>query len=770
MSDPDWIALSPEGAYWAENGKSIYFSQKREKQNNYRLMQVSLDDLTTNKVDVQQELLVDSRGGDYNHDHSAKVFTRDGDLFFHDLTSNKVLPLVRTHNREQDAKFLLDGRIAYRSENRILTIDKATGISLELAAIESEDAPKTWEEPKDFLGSQQRRLFDYVRQEQDQKQQNKKIEEQKIKGLPTPKSIYIGKNKRVTQASLSPNGRYLFLATDAQSQRRQDNMPEFVTENGYVENRMVRPLVGQVPVENETFYVYDLEEDKLHELDKSTLSGIDKDPLKKLKRQAAKMKGEKFKDDKKLRDVYIHDWYGDGLVWSQDGNRLALTLMSFDNKDRWLAEVDFANFKLKELHRLTDPAWVNERSFNEKGWMPDNSTFYFLSEESGYSHLYVKADGRRAKALTKGDFEVSDLTLSKEGGYFYFKANKDHPGIYNIYKVNSRTGKLTKVTDLQGVVDYQLSPDETRLLLTYSTRTRPQELYLHEMASGKLTQLTKTVSKQFAAYPWQEPEIVAVPSSNVKRPIYSRLYLPNDFDPNREQPYPVVMFVHGAGYLQNAHYGWSLYFREFMFHNLLANQGYIVIDMDYRASQGYGRDWRTAIYRQMGSPELEDLIDGKQWLVKNYHADPKRVGIYGGSYGGFMTFMALFKAPGEFAAGASLRPVTDWASYNHSYTSNILNTPEVDPEAYNRSSPIEFADGLSDPLLIAHGMVDDNVFFKDSVRLVQRLIELEKTNYFETAIYPVEPHGFRQPSSWLDEYTRIYNLFEKHVKPVKENN
>ena len=132
-------------------------------------------------------------------------------------------------------------------------------------------------------------------------------------------------------------------------------------------------------------------------------------------------------------------------------------------------------------------------------------------------------------------------------------------------------------------------------------------------------------------------------------------------------------------------------FREQMFNNLLVQHGYVVLDMDYRASAGYGRDWRTAIYRQMGHPELEDLLDGKKWLAEHAAVDPKRVGVYGGSYGGFMTLMALFRAPGEFAAGAALRPVTDWMQYENDYTSAILNDPQIDPIAYARSSPIEFA-------------------------------------------------------------------------------
>jgi dipeptidyl aminopeptidase/acylaminoacyl peptidase len=277
-------------------------------------------------------------------------------------------------------------------------------------------------------------------------------------------------------------------------------------------------------------------------------------------------------------------------------------------------------------------------------------------------------------------------------------------------------------------------------------------------------QLTHTVSEEFARLPWVEPEVVEVPSSQ-GRPIYARLYLPaaERGRGSRGRP-PAVVFIHGAGYLQDAHLGWSSYFREFMFHTLLAQRGYVVLDLDYRGSAGYGRDWRTAIYRHMGGPEVEDLADGVRYLVERHGVDPARIGAYGGSYGGFLTLMAMFKKPELFAAGAALRPVTDWAHYNHGYTSNILNTPELDPEAYERSSPIEYADGLAKPLLLCSGMLDDNVFFQDTVRLSQKLIELEKKNW-EVAFFPVEPHGFREPSSWLDEYRRILELFERHLEP-----
>jgi dipeptidyl aminopeptidase/acylaminoacyl peptidase len=200
-----------------------------------------------------------------------------------------------------------------------------------------------------------------------------------------------------------------------------------------------------------------------------------------------------------------------------------------------------------------------------------------------------------------------------------------------------------------------------------------------------------------------------------------------------------------------------------MFHHLLASRGYVVLDPDYRGSAGHGRDWRVGIYRHMGGHDLEDVVDGAKYLAADQQVDPRRIGVYGGSYGGFITLMAMFTTPEVFAAGAALRPVTDWAHYNHIYTSSILNEPPHDPEAYRRSSPIYFAEGLRGALLICHGMVDTNVHFQDSVRLAQRLIELRKDNW-ELAVYPVENHGFEEETSWADEYKRILKLFEQSLR------
>jgi dipeptidyl aminopeptidase/acylaminoacyl peptidase len=311
---------------------------------------------------------------------------------------------------------------------------------------------------------------------------------------------------------------------------------------------------------------------------------------------------------------------------------------------------------------------------------------------------------------------------------------------------------------MAGNNEVYISPDEKKIAIRHSYSNKPWELYLQENEPSNIAvKITASQSQVFRTYKWREPELVYFTAEDGTK-VRARLYRPE----KPQKAGPAVIFVHGAGYLQNVHKWWSTYHREYMFHNLLADMGYTVLDIDYRASSGYGRDFRTGIYRHMGGKDLSDQVDGAKFLVSKYAVSPKRIGIYGGSYGGFITLMAMFNKPEIFKAGAALRSVTDWAHYNHPYSSNILNTPIEDPDAYRRSSPIYFAEGLKGKLLMLHGIVDDNVQFQDVVRLSQRLIELGKENW-ELAVFPMEAHGFIESSSWTDEYRRILELFEETI-------
>jgi dipeptidyl aminopeptidase/acylaminoacyl peptidase len=454
------------------------------------------------------------------------------------------------------------------------------------------------------------------------------------------------------------------------------------------------------------------------------------------------------------------------LQWSEDGKNAVLMARAYDNKDRWVMLLEAATGKTKVLATIHDDAWVDGPGANTLGWLPDNSTIYFESERDGWAHLYtVSINGGEPKQLTSGPFEVSDVRLSADKSKFYFNSSEGSVFERHLFSMATSGGARTRITGLPGLNQVDISPDETMLADVRSYSNKPPELYLlpnrpmDEKTAVALKPVTTSPIPEFFRKDWIEPRLVSFKARDGAT-VWGRIYLPANYQGGG----PAVLFVHGAGYLQNVHRWWSSYYREYMFHHLLMERGFVVLDIDYRGSAGYGRDWRTGIYRHMGGKDLTDHVDAVNYLVKEHGVDGKRIGIYGGSYGGFITLMAMFTEPDVFAAGAALRPVTDWAHYNHPYTSNILNVPQSDVEAYKRSSPIYFANGLKGALLICHGMVDVNVNFQDTVRLAEKLIELRKENW-EVASYPVEDHGFEREESWADEYKRILKLFVTNLKP-----
>jgi len=427
--------------------------------------------------------------------------------------------------------------------------------------------------------------------------------------------------------------------------------------------------------------------------------------------------------------------------------------------------LDAATGKTKVLATLHDEAWIDGPGTGTLGWLRDNTHVYFESERDGWAHLYtVSISGGEPAQLTSGQFEVSDVRLSADKTKFYFTSSEGSPFERHLYSMPINGGERSRLTTMAGNNQVDVSPDETTFAVVNAYSNRPAELYLRPAKPGPdgllaVAQVTTSPIPEFSTYKWIDPPIVSFKARDGAT-VFGRIYKPANWKGGG----PAVLFVHGAGYLQNVHRWWSSYYREYMFHHLLMERGFVVLDIDYRGSAGYGRDWRTGIYRHMGGKDLTDHVDAVSYLVKNHGVDPKRVGLYGGSYGGFITLMAMFTTPEVFAAGAALRPVTDWAHYNNGYTSNILNLPQGDAEAYKKSSPIYFAGGLKGALLICHGMVDVNVNFQDTVRLVEKLIELRKENW-EVAPYPVEDHGFEREASWADEYKRILKLFVDNLKP-----
>ncbi|KLT64587.1 prolyl oligopeptidase family serine peptidase [Pedobacter sp. BMA] len=764
MRDPKWMGVSPANFRWTADSKTLYFNWNPENKTKEELFKIAPTATKPLKaVDKEDEKLL-SLNYVYNKDKTLGLIEKGGDIYLQNFNSKKEMRLTNTIERESNPAFLTNGDVIYQLGDNLFQLGLNTAETKQLTNFikgkpAGKSATKSATEQESWLKSQQTELFDIIKKRNAETRNagrggRGRFGASSADSKPL-KPLYTD-DKSLTSVVISPDGHFItYKLTSPATGNHNTIVPNYVTASGYTEDIPGRTKVGETENLSQGF-IYDTVKDSVYALQTSTITGIKDIPefYKDYPKELDSLK-------KKNADRPVNFF---GPVWNQNGTAAVVIASSLDNKDRWILKLDASTGKFNLIDRQHDEAWIGGPGISgfyqgSSGWI-DNNRFYYQSEASGYSHLYVaNVSSGDKKQLTSGKWEVQTLELSKDKNYFYFKANKEHPGITNFFKISVNGGEIIQITAMKGLSDITLSPDEKYIAINYSYMNKPGELYLQQNKAGaKATKITSSTSPEFNSYKWREPDLVSF-KNRYGADVYARVY-------KSDQPaanHPAVVFVHGAGYLQNVHFGWSTYFREFMFNNLLADHGYTVIDIDYTASSGYGRDHRTGIYRFMGGKDLTDQVDGVKFLVEKYGVNPKHVGLYGGSYGGFITLMAMFNEADVFASGAALRSVTDWAHYNHGYTSNILNEPFNDPIAYKKSSPIYFADKLKGNLLMAHGMVDVNVHFQDIVRLTQRFIELGKNNW-ELAVYPVEDHGFVEPSSWTDEYKRIFKLFEKTLK------
>lgn len=769
MQDPKtWIGAWPRNAFWTEDGSKLYFNWNPQGAfPSDSLFSVSPTDTQPRQVSFEERYNLSPRFSGWQHGKhiydaafNRKVYSKNGDVFLYDRTSNEATRLTRTRDSESSPRFSAQkNAVIFEQEDNLFHIDLNTGMIGQLTDLRSgQESKETAPTPKAaFLEEQQLALFEHVRDDEEQKELREKASARNQRFENPPPTFYAGR-KSVRNLSLDPTERFVsFILSSSAPNRTSTVVQDYVTSSGYATDLTARPKVGGIPGTTE-LYIQDLERDTTYKIDLHQLDGSYDVPAYKLEEDKSDIKADSLANRRALIPAYVD--------WNAKEATAVVHVRAQDNKDRWIALLDPENGALKLLDRQHDEAWIAGPGISRfrfgvsEGWLPDNQHYYFQSEESGYSHLYLvdTATGDK-KTLTAGQFEVFNPMLSRDGSTWYFTSSEGSPFERHFYKMALMGGTRTRLTDMAGNNQVALAPDEETMGNLYSYSNVPPEIYL-KSSTEKAQQITFSTTDAWQDYAWRDPEIIHFKASDGVS-VPARMYAPEN--PNGA----AVLFVHGAGYLQNVHKWWSSYFREYMFHNLLADQGYTVLDVDYRASAGYGRDWRTAIYRYMGGRDLQDYVDASKHLQSTKNIDPERIFIYGGSYGGFITLMALFNEPAHFGGGAALRSVTDWAHYNHGYTSNILNTPAEDSLAYTRSSPIYFAEGLEDPLLIAHGMVDTNVHFQDVVRLAQRLIKLGKEDW-EMALYPVESHGFQEPASWTDEYRRILKLIEQSVGPDRE--
>lgn len=749
MQDPKWIGSQPSDPFWSLDGHSLFFQWNPNRTDRDSLYEFNLKKSAITLFKGDEELQIAARSGIWNRERTKIVFACRGDLFLQDRISGKLIRITRTMESESNPSFCFsDQRISFIKANDLFTWSLQDGSIQQVCHFQGPG--------ENSYGANSRNLQDSLLQNQEialfpvlQSRRKKKILADFRKRNPDSVLVFETLGKQVQDVSLSEDGRFLCFQLGVKPNKVvRTQIPFFVNESGNTEIRTSRGNVGYLQ-DKLSFFVYDFRKDSLIEFNPGILSGI-RDVPEYYKDYPV----DRFHPRDKIRPIELQQ-----LTWNRSTGDALLVFDSQDHKDRWLIGFNSESQSFRELDRQHDDAWIGGPvKASDVQWVSEKSVV-FLTEKSGFSQIcLLDATTGKKQDLTNGNSEIRKLVVSQAKDYLYFLSNSDHPGAVNWCRIKlSSPATVEKITTMKGGYEVEISPDQKWIAFRFSTSNHPWELFVQENKPGKKPmQITrKAMSPEFAAYPWREPSVVQFPASDGES-VYARLYSPE------KRNGAAVIFVHGAGYLQNAHFWWSQYFREYMFHNLLVDLGFTVIDVDYRGSAGYGRNWRTSIYRHMGGRDLEDQVDAAKYMVQKCGIDPARIGIYGGSYGGFITLMALFQKPGMFKTGAALRSVTDWSHYNHGYTSEILNEPQTDSIAFRRSSPIFYAEGLKDRLLMCHGMVDDNVHFQDIVRLSQRLIDLKKENW-ELSVYPVENHGFVEPSSWLDEYNRILKMFREEL-------
>ncbi len=740
MRGPSLVGYPPDDLRWSGDGERLYFEWRLRDEDDDATWVVARDGSGLRRLDDDARRLAPPVNGRPDSAHRRVVGVDEGDVVVVDTVAQTRIDVTRTAGDEAHPRWARDDtHVTFVRDGGlyIVPVDGASpGVVVQLAQTgPAESEPKKTDSQR-FLEEEEARLLEIVRKRAEQRKKDEA--ERKAREVPR---LELTPRQSVADMQLDPTGRYVWVLVNERPEgARPANVPAYVTESGYTTPREVRTKVGDAQGRR-TLAVLDLQE-----------------------RTSVWATADVPADGDEPRGVR---WSMPDL--SRSRGIAVAAVRSDDNKDRWLLRIDPATGKGAVLDHVHDDAWVREiggfGSNAAAGWI-DEQRYWFLAEKDGWMHLYVvDADASQpdARALTSGAWEITAAALSADRTRFFLQTTEAHPGERHLYAMGVAGGERTRLTAVPGAHAGEVSPDGGTIGLVSSRGNQPPEVFVMPNQPGaEATKVTTSPSPGWQAARWLDPTLVSFTARDGVE-VPARLYTPEMVGAKRHPRRPAVIFVHGAGYLQNAHRYWSSYFREYMFHHLLASRGYVVLDVDYRGSAGYGRDWRTAIYRHMGGKDLDDIVDGAKYLVAEHRVDARRIGVYGGSYGGFITLMAMFTTPDVFAAGAALRPVTDWAHYNHGYTSNILNVPQGDAEAYRRSSPIHFAEGLKGALLICHGLVDVNVHAQDSIRLAQRLIELRKENW-ELALYPVEDHAFVEETSWADEYKRILSLFENTLK------
>ncbi|WP_232771521.1 S9 family peptidase [Colwellia sp. 12G3] len=470
---------------------------------------------------------------------------------------------------------------------------------------------------------------------------------------------------------------------------------------------------------------------------------------------------------KKIRFVDLgdnKDIYLPRVKWLADSKDLSYQWQSRDQKTLILKTYNLKKRRQKTLLTEESTHWLNLHK--DLTFLSDNKTFIWASERDGYKHLYhYNLNGELISQLTKGAWVVDSLTrVDEKNGWVYFTGRADTPLERHLYKV-PLSGKspenVQRITKRNGFHSINFSATSESYIDSFSNTKTPKQVSLHLANGEHVTWLAENkVTAEHPVAPYYDdlvmPEFGSLKSDDAKADLYYKIYKPKNMQPGKK--YPVIVRVYGGPHAQLVTNAWQgADITQYML-----QQGYIVYQLDNRGSNYRGTAFEFPIYERLGQVEVTDQITGVKYLHTLPYVDQERIGVFGHSYGGYMALMTMFKAGDYFKAGVSGAPVTDWMLYDTHYTERYLNHPKANAAGYQQSSVFPYVSGLSGPMMVYHGMADDNVLFTNTTKLIKALQDEGKI--FELMTYPGSKHSMRGKKVKVHLNTTIMDFFDRHFK------
>jgi dipeptidyl-peptidase-4 len=459
-------------------------------------------------------------------------------------------------------------------------------------------------------------------------------------------------------------------------------------------------------------------------------------------------------ENKESKEVEIGnqtDQYIPRIRWTQDANTLCVLRMNrHQNKLDYLM-ADAASGKTRLLMSEEDKYYIDIEK-EQLTFLANGKQFINVSERDGFNHIYLyDMNGKIVKQITKGNWEVSDIYgIDQKKGLIYYQSTEPSPSQRDVYVIGLNGNGKRKISTVSGTNSASFSSDFSYYILSNSNSKSPLFVSLHGN-DGKLIRVLEDNAKakaRIAEYQLSPTEFFSFTTSEGVS-LNGYMIKPANFDPNKK--YPVFMYVYGGPGSQNVADSWGS--GRNMWFNYLAQKGYIVASVDNRGTGARGAEFKKMTYLNLGKYETIDQIEAAKWFAKQPYVDGNRIGIWGWSYGGYMSSLCITKGADVFKMAIAVAPVTTWRYYDSIYTERYLRTPQENAQGYDENSPINFADKLKGKFLLIHGTADDNVHFQNSVMFSEALIQANKD--FEQAYYPNKNHGIAGGNTTLQLYRKM---------------